>query len=231
MILAIETTTQVCSVSLTSEGENTALYELSIEQAHSKALTVMIQQLMDSSGLDKAQLTAVAISQGPGSYTGLRIGTSVAKGLCYALEIPLIAVDTLQAMAKGVADRFTDTGMCFAPMMDARRMEVYTALYDSSLHTIQSAKPVILTDEVPFPDHHATTICYFGDGAGKAQQALPSETFHYIPGVRVSAKEVGLLAWELQQKNIYADLVYFEPHYLKKFLVKPSKKNLLPTQP
>lgn len=229
MILTLETTTPICAIAL-RDGANTILEQtLNIPHAHSQALTLLISQALERSGVSKQQLTAVAVSAGPGSYTGLRIGASVAKGLCFALELPLLAVDTLQAMAAQVQhfSRWLAPDSLLMPMMDARRMEVYTALYAPDLRQLSAPKPLILTDENPFAEVADQPVLFFGDGAAKAVELMPPH-FQHLPGILPNARSVAQLAQAAYAEQQFADLAYFEPTYLKGVhFQKPKPK--LPT--
>lgn len=218
LILSIETSTNVCSVAFYKGAELLAVSEITIQKSHSSLLTVMIQDIVQHSGYTLNELDALAVSAGPGSYTGLRIGSSVAKGLCYSLDIPLIAIDTLHAMAVSV-NRFNTGGHLVCPMIDARRMEVYCCLLDHLGRTIEPSAPKIL-DETSFGDVlSSNSVLFFGNGAFKFCELVgKNDSVKYIAGVYPSAKDVGVLAWEAFQKGDFVDLVYFEPNYLKEFM-------------
>ena len=225
MILSIETSTKICSVALHTNGDLLAESTLHVDKSHSEKLAVLIKDLLSYAEVETKALSAIAIASGPGSYTGLRIGTSTAKGLCYALGIPLIAINTLEAMAYGVSKHVTEQ-LLLCPMLDARRMEVYYVLTDSKLNTIQPTAAKII-DETSFREELATNkILFFGNGAAKCQPVLdhnPNALF--INTQSISAVNVGELAWVKFQQQAFEDLAYFEPEYLKEFkAIKP--KNL-----
>jgi tRNA threonylcarbamoyladenosine biosynthesis protein TsaB len=223
-ILSIETAAPICSVALHENGKLKGVSEVAVENSHSEVLTVLIENLLENSFVSKSQLDAIAVSEGPGSYTGLRIGVSTAKGLCYALGIPLIAVSTLQALAKQVQMRHhIDEKILCCPMLDARRMEVYHAIYDSQLNEIQKPTPLIFEEEV-LNDYSGQKLLYFGDGAEKGIEFLNDPKHQFIDDVKTSALGMGELAFEKFQKNDFEDVAYFEPFYLKDVRVTVSKK-------
>ena len=181
--LAIETATPVCSVALIEENKVISLKESSESNAHSKVLTVFIQEIMETFEMDVRDLDAIVVSKGPGSYTGLRIGVSSAKGLCYAGDIPLISINTLQSMAYGVVlnteVKYSDTAL-LCPMIDARRMEVYSALYDVNGNKIRETKAEII-DESSFRDYlEKGEVFFFGDGAEKCKEIISHPNAKFI---------------------------------------------------
>ena len=179
-------------------------------------------QPLQNCGVEKHQLSAVAVSDGPGSYTGLRIGTSIAKGLCYALDIPLISVPTLKAIAYTVASDFVSDYLLF-PMLDARRMEVYTAGYDSKLAEKRPVEAIPLTRDT-FQQYADKKLLFFGNGAAKTKELFEGLSYvHYLDGVELKASAVGLLAQVKFEQNEWADLAYYEPNYFKAFkAIKPK---------
>lgn len=213
-ILNIETATKNCSVSLANDGKTIACKELATEHfSHAEKLHVFIAELLDENNIQFAHLEAVAVSQGPGSYTGLRIGVSSAKGLCYALNIPLIAIDTLQLLAQQI----TIESGSILPMIDARRREVFSAIYDCQYKQIRATQAEII-DENSYQEIEET-IHLVGDGATKFKDTLtdPKFVFHDTI-VYPSAKEMSSLSFEKFQNLDFADVAYFEPFYLKDFL-------------
>ncbi|MDD2987111.1 tRNA (adenosine(37)-N6)-threonylcarbamoyltransferase complex dimerization subunit type 1 TsaB [Flavobacterium sp.] len=212
-ILNIETATKNCSVALAKDGEILFCEEIAEEgYSHAEKLHVFIQSVLEKASLSFKDLSAVAVSQGPGSYTGLRIGVSSAKGLCLALSIPLIAVDTLQVLAAQVK---VNSGL-IVPMIDARRMEVYTAVFDAHLQKLSDIKPEILTEN-SFQDLQET-VYFIGDCAEKAKTVLKKENFIFLEKVIYpSAREMALLSFNLFQQNKVESVAYFEPFYLKEF--------------
>ena len=224
LILSIETTTKVCSVALHLAGKLVATQELWIEKSHADSLMLMIEQLLSRSPYNKNALSAIAVSQGPGSYTGLRIGTSTAQGLCYALEVPLIAVNTLEAMAYGV-NQYNVTNALLCPMIDARRMEVYYLLSDKKQHILEATHSKVI-DKDSFQNWlNAYTILFFGDGAAKCQPILEkNKNAIFLSHIYPSATHIGVLAYEQFCQKKFEDSAYFEPLYLKEFQTKLPKK-------
>lgn len=218
-ILNIETATKNCSVSLSKNGQTVALKELSEEQFnHAEKLHLFVKEVLASEGILLADLNAVAVSKGPGSYTGLRIGVSAAKGLCYALNIPLIAVDTLAVLAEKVS---VDSGIV-VPMIDARRMEVFTQMFDKDLNVLSTAEALIV-DENAFTDM-TENIHLIGDGALKCKTVLIDNKFIFHEDVIYpSANDMGRLSHGKYMKNNFEDVAYFEPYYLKDFMLTTKK--------
>ncbi len=215
IILNIETATKNCSVALAKEGKTIVCKELATENfSHAEKLHVFIEQILVESNVQFSELNAIAVSQGPGSYTGLRIGVSSAKGFSYALNIPLIAVDTLQLLAKQIN---IDKGIIL-PMIDARRMEVFSAMYDSNYNQIRATQAEII-DESSFQEI-SETIHLVGDGIGKFTNTLTDEKFvFHNEVVYPSANEMSALSFEKFQNADFVDVAYFEPFYLKDFLL------------
>ena len=219
-IICIETATKSCSVALARDSHLVAVKEeVSENYSHSEQLTVFIEQLLQQEGLKVSDLDAIAVSSGPGSYTGLRIGVSTAKGLCYASDVPLIAVSTLSAMVQAMKDKYPEAQLC--PMLDARRMEVYCALYSKS-----QASPVVakIIDKYSFKEElEKGPILFFGDGAYKCQGLLVHANAHFELGVYPSAVNMISLAYEKFQNQDFEDIAYFEPFYLKDFVAGVKK--------
>jgi tRNA threonylcarbamoyladenosine biosynthesis protein TsaB len=221
-ILAIETTTTICSVALSLNNELLAKKSIDNGYSHAENLTPFIETLLNEANISAGQLSAIAVSRGPGSYTGLRIGVSAAKGLCYALGIPLIAVDTLKAMTYGVIQQAYDF---FVPMIDARRMEVYAAVYDKNATVIQPVNPEILTEQSFQPLLSKGKTLFFGNGAEKSQQVIThSNAFFDIHNGLPDAQHIAHLAFEKYQNRQFEDVAYFEPFYLKAFQATTPKK-------
>ncbi|NME68116.1 tRNA (adenosine(37)-N6)-threonylcarbamoyltransferase complex dimerization subunit type 1 TsaB [Flammeovirga aprica JL-4] len=224
LILSIDTSTTVCSVALhTLEGELVSYYEQHIDKSHSEYLAVMIQNVIDNAGIEMSELRAVAVSEGPGSYTGLRIGASTAKGLCYTLDIPLMGVSTLESMALQVSYSI-DEGDLICPMLDARRMEVYTALYTSSMEEKLSPQPMVM-DENSLSEY-TDRLVYFGNGAEKCTPLFEGRSTKLIKNIVPSAQYIGELAIELYKKEEFKDVAYWEPEYLKEFQATTPRKRL-----
>jgi tRNA threonylcarbamoyladenosine biosynthesis protein TsaB len=218
-ILNIETATKNCSVSLAKNGQIVLCKEIAEQgYSHAEKLHVFIEEIIKETGVPVQEIQAVAVSKGPGSYTGLRIGVSTAKGLCYALGIPLISVDTLQVLAKQVA---IENGM-IVPMLDARRMEVYSAVFNANHNKIMEVQAEILTEN---SYAEITEAVYFiGDCQEKCKTVLVKDNFQFLPEIVFpSAKEISLLSYEKFVKNEFEDVAYFEPFYLKDFLIAKPK--------
>ena len=219
-ILNIETATKNCSVALAKEGKTILCKEIAEEgYSHAERLHVFIEEIIKEVGITFQDLTAIAVSQGPGSYTGLRIGVSAAKGLCYALGVPLIAIDTLQVLASQ-ANIFNGL---IIPMLDARRMEVYSAIFTPNLENKRTVQAEIITEN-SFED--LQEILYFvGDCAEKCKPVLTKENYIFLEEIKYpSAKEMSFLSFEKYKKNDTVDVAYFEPYYLKDFMMTVSKK-------
>jgi tRNA threonylcarbamoyladenosine biosynthesis protein TsaB len=229
-LLAIETSSNVCSVAVWRNGKVLSVKESSEKNAHSKTLTLMIQELLAKYEISKKNIDAIAVSMGPGSYTGLRIGVSVAKGLCYGWEKPLIAVDTIKALAaeyilKQEKKNFEQEKILLCPMFDARRMEVYTALYKTDLTEVLPVQALVV-DESGFNEFlKENKILFFGNGATKCSAVIHSTNATFLNDIEPSARGVAYLAEKLFNENKFVDTAYFEPFYLKDFIAgKPSRK-------
>lgn len=225
LILSLETSSSVCSVALHRAGILVGQSELRLEKSHSSHLSVLAHQLLENTGHTLQDLAAVAVSDGPGSYTGLRIGAAAAKGLCYALEIPLVAVSTLRALAGQVAavtSRASD--YLFCPMLDARRMEVYTALYTHDAQETLAPTPLILdADALAEQIAHRRLLC-FGNGAVKFEPLVAENpNVSFLAGVEPSAIAVGTLGWQAYQQQDFRDVAYYEPFYLKEVYTTTPK--------
>lgn len=225
LTLSIETSTTVCSVALTDGDQIVAHKKLLEDKSHASHLTILIKETLNDSGKQMSNIKAVAISEGPGSYTGLRIGVSTAKGLCYALGVPLIGVSTLKAMALE-AKQSNEVTTMFCPMIDARRMEVYTALYDAALEEQLSPYPMILDESSFHETLNDSNVLFFGNGSDKFKSLMSSSKASFIDDLTPSAWAVGLLASEKFESGQFEDLAYFEPSYLKEFQATTPKSLL-----
>ncbi|WP_114748693.1 tRNA (adenosine(37)-N6)-threonylcarbamoyltransferase complex dimerization subunit type 1 TsaB [Pleomorphovibrio marinus] len=224
-ILSIETFTKVCAVALHQEGKLLGAISLHDGNVHGQKLVPLIEALLLQFGLKVSRLDAIAVSKGPGSYTGLRIGVSTAKGLCYAHDLPLIGIDSLNAYAFK-ANSLLKPGDLVVPMIDARRMEVYTKVLNHEWQEVESIKPKIL-DGDSFGEYLSSGKVYFtGDANEKVSQVLSHPNAYFIDGVE-SVDEMGRLAWQAFNRGSFEDLAYFEPNYPKAFLVKKAKNPLL----
>ncbi|OKL41232.1 tRNA (adenosine(37)-N6)-threonylcarbamoyltransferase complex dimerization subunit type 1 TsaB [Pontibacter flavimaris] len=226
LLLALETSTTVCSIALYKEQRLLGASELQIEKSHSSHITVMVSQLVENCGATLQELSAVAVSGGPGSYTGLRIGTSTAKGLCYSLNIPLLEVSTLYGLAAQViAMTPNPERYLFCPMLDARRMEVYTCLLTHELQEVEPIAPVVLEEHSFEGRLKERPIIFFGSGATKYKSMVNTgANALFIEGVLPSAKTIGLLALPKYAQRAFEDVAYYEPFYLKDvYITSPSK--------
>ncbi len=237
-ILLLETTTRVCSVGLARDGHVIALREdLRQEYSHSSLLTVFMEEVLEEAALEPKDVDAVAVSQGPGSYTGLRIGVSAAKGFCFARDIPLIAVDTLRALAENGLHHLASTAgllppkqenVLLCPMIDARRMEVYYALFDLQLNTVkETAAEVIGSSSFQQDELQGAHIFFFGDGAEKCRDVLHHANTRYVGNINPGVRGMAACAESRYRREEFVDLAYFEPFYLKDFVAgKPRVKGL-----
>ena len=232
LILCIETGTDICSVGIARDGELISLRESDEGRDHAKRVGVFVDELLRETGVQPDELEAVAVGMGPGSYTGLRIGVSFAKGLCYGLNIPLIAVGSLDALAEvaiedneaGILDVKNWDEAVLCPMVDARRMEVYTQIFNTDGEALSEVSAEVV-DESSFAELRAKgKMVLFGNGAKKCAEVL-SNTLYV--GVAPSARGIVRLAEEAFDAGETEDIAYFEPFYLKDFVVIPSKKKLL----
>ncbi|WP_291130898.1 tRNA (adenosine(37)-N6)-threonylcarbamoyltransferase complex dimerization subunit type 1 TsaB [Flavobacterium sp. UBA7682] len=214
-ILNLETSTKNCSVSVAKNGEVLILKEIAEQgYSHAEKLHVFIQEVVAEANITLQDLSAIAVGKGPGSYTGLRIGVSTAKGLSYALGIPLLAVDTLLVLAKKVD---VSKGL-IVPMLDARRMEVYNTIYTSQFELVRPVQAEVITEDSfqEYPEE----IYLVGDGALKCQSLLCDARFHFLPEIQYpSAQEMAALSFESYKISDTVDVAYFEPFYLKDFVL------------
>ncbi|MBO4993027.1 MAG: tRNA (adenosine(37)-N6)-threonylcarbamoyltransferase complex dimerization subunit type 1 TsaB [Alistipes sp.] len=232
LILCIETGTDICSVGLARDGELISLRESDQGRDHAKRLGVFVDELLRETGVMPDELDAVAVGKGPGSYTGLRIGVSFAKGLCYGLQIPLVAVCSLDALAEvaiedheaGILDVEAWDEATLCPMVDARRMEVYTCLYNAKGEPQGEVSAEIIDGESFADVRREGQLVIFGNGAAKCREVLSDAT--YI-NITPSARGLARLAQQRLSAGQVEDIAYFEPFYLKDFVVIPSKKKLL----
>lgn len=215
VILCLETSTTNCSVAIAVDGEIIALQEDNNNKySHAEKLHSFIDQVLAESRTLKSSLQAIAVSKGPGSYTGLRIGVSAAKGLCFAIDVPLIAIPTLEALAHQAV---IENG-CIISMLDARRLEVYAAVFSSDNNQIRETKAEVL-DENSYDDYLKTNkVCFIGDGVQKFKALCKHKNAVFIDNKLPSAKQIGALAELKYHKNDFEDVAYFEPYYLKDFI-------------
>lgn len=223
-ILQIETSTQYCSAAVSRNGETLNFKIAAGQNLHAGSLTLFIDEVMSQSGLKYADLDAVAVSKGPGSYTGLRIGVSTAKGLCYALDKPLIAVDTLKMMAAGFLKAHPEHNDLVCPMIDARRLEVYTALYSPLGDELDPVSARIIDENSYAAELRASKITFIGDGAAKCEPILANSNATFLADNFNTASNMSDIAFQRFQANAFEDVAYFEPFYLKDFMITVSKK-------
>jgi tRNA threonylcarbamoyladenosine biosynthesis protein TsaB len=232
MILCLETSTPVCSVALCDSNGIVALKESSEDKSHASRLTVFIEELLSGAGLRASDLDAVAVSKGPGSYTGLRIGVSTAKGIAYAASIPLIGVETTLSMFQGISEDLRkkyglDEKSLYVPMLDARRMEVYYSVLSSDGSKVKEISAEIIDEKsfADFPD--SIRMLIFGDGASKCRQVLKRDNLVFADEFLISAAYMYKPAFKSLRERHFEDIAYFEPFYLKDFITSRPKKNIL----
>ncbi|MBU0487104.1 MAG: tRNA (adenosine(37)-N6)-threonylcarbamoyltransferase complex dimerization subunit type 1 TsaB [Bacteroidetes bacterium] len=226
IILNIETATSVCSVALTDGGQVVFSEEATSLNAHSALLTVIIERILQESGIP---LDAIAVSAGPGSYTGLRIGMSAAKGLAYSLDLPLISIGTLEVMAQGIIEALRpQNNVMLAPMIDARRMEVYTALYSNALEELSKPAAVVVDESIFIDKDQGVEIWYFGDGAVKCMNILAGrQGLSFISKFEMRAANMAILAEKKFKQKQFVDIAIAEPLYIKEFVSgTPNVKGL-----
>lgn len=220
-ILNIETATKNCSVSVAKDGETIALKELNDGgYSHAEKLHEFIKDVVLEAGIELSDLKAIAVSKGPGSYTGLRIGVSAAKGLCFALNIPLISVNTLQSLAQTISIK----AGYIIPLLDARRMEVYSSVYNEKHENCREVLAEIITENSFETYLEKDKVYFLGDGAEKCKEFIQHPNAVFMDDKFPSAKEMCLLSYVKYKKNDIEDVAYFEPFYLKDFVVIISKK-------
>ncbi len=233
VILIIETSTQVCSVALMNDGKLVDLIESKEGQNHAQLTAVFAQELLSRNRIKASELSAVAVSKGPGSYTGLRIGVSTAKGICFANHIPLIAVGTLEAMSKHIARNQQQYGISsgkptvFCPMIDARRMEVFSMLLDETGAILKPITAVVIDEAFLQDELNERQVVFFGNGSEKCQPIIKSPNAVFIKGIEASAQYMCELGWKAYTEKQFEDVAYFEPFYLKDFVATVSRKNVL----
>jgi tRNA threonylcarbamoyladenosine biosynthesis protein TsaB len=226
--LSIDTSTRGCSVAMHLDGELLASYDLYTDKSSSAMLTTLVENVVADCQCRLSDIDAIVVAKGPGSYTGLRVGVSTAKGLCYSLDKPLIAVNTLEAMFMQVKGFFPGP-ILFCPMIDARRMEVYSAIFDREGRSIDPTRANIIQENTFSNLLSSQKIVFFGDGAAKCKPLLSVSTnaIFIDEDIRPSAKTVGLLASKPFEQHDFEDIAKFEPYYLKDFMTPPSRKSKL----
>ncbi len=224
-ILSIETSTDVCSVAMSENGQCIFKEEDHSGPNHAVSLGVFVDEALSFTDNHAIPLGAVAVSQGPGSYTGLRIGVSMAKGICYGRDVPLLAVPTLEVMAVPVLlNHEIEEDALLCPMIDARRMEVYSAIYDRALKPLRETRADVVDGDTyrEFLDNHP--VYFFGNGAAKCMETINHPNAHLIEGIEPLAKYMFPLAERKWVQKEYEDVAYFVPFYLKDFVAKMPKK-------
>lgn len=228
MILCLETATPLCSVALCDNAGIVALRESNDGKSHASLLTVFINEVLKEAGIGAADLEAVAVSKGPGSYTGLRIGVSAAKGISFASGIPLIGIDTLYSMFWGLAGGKTiNKERLYCPMLDARRMEVYYAVYDPEGNVVKEIAAEVMNENSFMNFHDDKEIIFFGDGSRKIRNIFKRPNVIFDDEFRVSAAHLCIPSRKAFISRRFEDLAYFEPMYLKDFITTKQKKNIL----
>ncbi len=224
IILNLETATTNCSVSIAKDGKLLLLKEYSSEgYSHSEKLHVFIKEALKEASLSFSELSAIAVSKGPGSYTGLRIGVSAAKGLCFSLDLPLLSISTLESMAYQA--RWNGEGVV-VPVLDARRMEVYSQVFDSNYNEVRETKAEII-DELSFNEFiQKGKVLLVGSGAEKCKEILKNSDFSFDSTIVPSAKEMCQLSYKKHKIGDFKNVAYFEPYYLKDFILQKKKKKV-----
>ena len=226
-LLCIETATTICSVALFKDNNLIGLEECQSENAHSRLLTVYIKSMISENSLKSEDINYIAVSSGPGSYTGLRIGVSVAKGLCFGLSIPLIMIPTTESLANGcIKTNSIDSNSLICAMIDARRMEVYHGFYDCNLNLIGNIESHIITENSYLELLAQKEVYFCGNGTVKLQHLNKISNAHIINNLSLSAKFLLEPATTRINNKIFANLAYDEPLYLKEFLAKEARKML-----
>lgn len=230
MILCLETATSICSVALCNDNGVAASRESSDSRSHASLLTVFIAEVLAEIGLKASDLDAVAVSKGPGSYTGLRIGVSVAKGIAFAASVPLIGIETTLSMFYGMKEKnisFPGENILYCPVLDARRMEVYYAIYDTDGKIIKEIKAEIINENTFTDLSRNNHIIIFGEGAMKLKTVVKDNGISIENNFRMSASHLSVPALEALKSRRFENVAYFEPLYLKDFIATKPKKNIL----
>ena len=223
-ILSADTTSQTCSISIFDKYDLVGNINSKIERSHSKLLLRMIDNLLKKYSLNINDIDAFSISKGPGSYTGLRIGVSSFKGLCYALDKPLISINSLDLLSRIAKSKIEKKKYFMCPMVDARRMEVYTKLLDNDFNIMIEDCAMIL-DEKSFRDYNSELIYFFGSGSEKFSEIIENKNFKFIGDINPNSKYMGDLSYKKFLKNDFEDLKSFEPFYLKDYHIIKKKNN------
>ena len=220
-IIALDSSTEVCSAALLQDGDVVAERINMIGSNHAALLPTYVQELQVEAASRSLTIGAVALSEGPGSYTGLRIGASLAKGLCYGMDVPLYAVPTLAVCSPATGSNGAEVLIC--PMIDARRMEVYCALYDTELREVQPLQAMVIGEQSLAEVLNSHVVVFCGNGAEKCKAVLQHPNAHFLDGVPLLAKYMSPLAEKKFLQEDFADVAYFEPNYLKEFQATVGK--------
>ncbi len=232
-ILNIETATRICSVALAKDGKTVSIRETREERSHASAVAVFIREIIEEQAVSVDDLNAVCISKGPGSYTGLRIGVSTAKGLCYGADVPLLSLETLHILCSAalsnkevqhIIDSKKNGEILLCPMIDARRMEVFTALFDVNMNKLSDTEARIISSGSYQQELENYTILFFGDGARKCNSIIRHSNSFFIDNIELSARYMSSLVERLFQQKVFENVAYFEPYYLKDFIATVPKK-------
>jgi tRNA threonylcarbamoyladenosine biosynthesis protein TsaB len=231
MIICLETATNICSVALCDSAGVISLRESNDSRSHASLLTILIGDILKENRIEAENLDAIAVSKGPGSYTGLRIGVSVAKGIAYAASLPLIGIDTTLVMFSGIDRKKYDSSgrgnnTLYCPMLDARRMEVYNAIYDSGGKLVKSISADVINEESFSYIPESTPIVFFGDGSAKCKNVIKRANAVFDVDFKISASYMCSQANKAFIDRNFADVAYFEPFYLKDFITTQPRKNI-----
>ena len=224
-ILCVDTSSFICSVSVFENLSLISSNSTEVEKSHSKFIIQLIDQSLKDANIKINEVDAFAVSKGPGSYTGLRIGVSTIKGLCYSLEKPLISINTLEILSKSALNHINNYNNFFiCPMIDARRMEVFTKMLDNDFNEVEKDKALILDDKSFNDIGGGKLIYFFGDGSNKFQKITNNKNFHFIDNIISSSKHMGELANIKYENNQFENLTTFEPFYIKDFFIVNKNK-------
>jgi tRNA threonylcarbamoyladenosine biosynthesis protein TsaB len=223
LILSLETSGRICSVALHENSKLLSNAEIHQEQSHASQLAVLIEKVIKDASVSVKEVNAVAVSSGPGSYTGLRIGTSTAKGICYALNIPLIAVDTLYLLAFQAHQKLQEFKALLCPMIDAKRMEVFCQIIDSQLNAISSVESKVIEETSFIELLESNKMFFFGDGAVKCKTIIQHRNAEFLEGILAQASSLGLIAHKKLEAKQFEDVGAFKPFYLKEFVAKKAQ--------
>ena len=231
LILCIETASDVCSVSLAKDGKTIEMRETTEERSHASQISIFINDILKKESIFPADLNAVSVSKGPGSYTGLRIGVSVSKGVCYGASIPLIGIPTLQALSWGVSELLpesfkNDSNTWLCPMLDARRMEVYSAFYSTSFKEMKKTSADIISQESYIDILSKRKVVFFGNGSKKCKAVIHHPNALFLDNIHTSASKMAFFAEDAYINRKFEDVAYFEPFYLKDFQTTTPKNKI-----